>query len=289
MDKDLYNSAPLISVVMPVYNAESFLNSAIESVLNQSFKNFEFLIFDDGSVDKSQEIIKSYPDKRIRAFFSEKNLGYVTHLNSGIKLAKGKYIARMDADDICLPDRFSKQIECFEKDSNLSIVFGKSILIDINDNEICESWRPNSLKTILKFLPYRSYIPHPTVMIKKELFHKYNFYDVSKSPAEDKDLWYKFKMGGETFFYLRTILIKYRINPNSVQNVKGNLAYNANYQMKLIDECFGNNAKLKVLNYILKCSKELTLRDLVLTSMRLFNPFYFSVLRGYMKARAAEK
>ena len=100
------NQKSLISVLMPVYNVEKYLQEAIESILNQTYSNFEFLIINDGSSDKSGEIINSYNDSRIVYLQNNKNKGLVYTLNYGISLAKGEYIARMDGDDISLPDRF---------------------------------------------------------------------------------------------------------------------------------------------------------------------------------------
>lgn len=112
---------PKISVIMPVYNGEKFLRQAIESILNQTFTDFEFLIFNDGSTDSSAEIIKSYSDKRIRFFNSKENEGLVFQLNKGIDEAIGEYIARMDADDVALPERFSKQIKFLEKNPSIAL------------------------------------------------------------------------------------------------------------------------------------------------------------------------
>ena len=102
---------PSITVLMPVYNAERFLAEAIESVLQQTFTQFEFLIIDDGSTDSSPEIVRSYSDPRIRFLQNEQNLGITATLNKGIELAQADLIARMDADDICYPDRLQKQME----------------------------------------------------------------------------------------------------------------------------------------------------------------------------------
>jgi glycosyltransferase involved in cell wall biosynthesis len=105
---------PQISVIMPVYNAELYLYEAIESILQQSFGNFELLLINDGSTDSSLQIIQQIKDNRIRILNNDYNMGLIYSLNWGIAEARGKYIARMDADDICLPDRFKKQFEYME-------------------------------------------------------------------------------------------------------------------------------------------------------------------------------
>ena len=109
------NSSKLISVLMPVYNTkEEFLRTAIESILNQTFSNFEFIIINDGSTNNAEDVILSYKDDRI-IYLKQENQGIVAALNNGWDRAKGEYIARMDSDDISFPDRFEKQIEYLEK------------------------------------------------------------------------------------------------------------------------------------------------------------------------------
>src|SRR5690606_13489679 len=111
----------LISVVLPAYNAELYIKEAIDSVLAQTFTNFELIILNDGSTDKTEEIILSYQDSRIVYVKNEHNLGLIGTLNKGMALAKGKYIARMDADDICFPERFEKQVAFLEKNKEYII------------------------------------------------------------------------------------------------------------------------------------------------------------------------
>ena len=113
---------PEITVLMPVYNGEKYLRPAIESILNQTFSDFEFLIINDGSTDNSESIILSYKDERIRYVKNENNLKLIKTLNKGIDLARGKYIARMDADDISLPTRLEREIEYMESHPECGLV-----------------------------------------------------------------------------------------------------------------------------------------------------------------------
>ncbi len=113
---------PRVTVLMSVYNGEKYLREAIDSILNQTFKDFEFLIIDDGSTDSSADIIRSYTDFRIRLIQNEKNIGLTRSLNKGLKLAKGEYIARMDVDDISLPIRFEKQVSFLDKYEDVKLV-----------------------------------------------------------------------------------------------------------------------------------------------------------------------
>ncbi len=112
---------PKVTVLMPVYNAEKYLKTAIESILKQTFSDFELLIINDGSTDGSEEIIRSFNDKRIRLFNNEQNLGIIKTLNKGLNLAKGEYIIRMDADDISLPDRLELQVKYMEENPGIGI------------------------------------------------------------------------------------------------------------------------------------------------------------------------
>ncbi len=206
---------PLVSVIMPVYNAEKYLREAIESILNQTFTDFEFLIFNDGSTDSSLEIINSYKDERIILAYNDKNTGYVQHLNEGIKRAKGKYIARMDADDIALPKRFEKQVAFLEKNPVYILCgsrircFGEveeQVTLPIEDEEIR-----------LKML-YITPFAHPSVMIRKSvLVDNALLYDDSVMPAEDHDLWVRLSQFGK-LHNLQENLLLYRTHKQNISN-----------------------------------------------------------------------
>src|SRR5687768_3299275 len=131
-------NSPLISVVMPVYNSEKYLSAAIDSILNQTCGDFELLIFDDGSTDDSWKIIKQYAqlDTRIVPFRNDINSGYVVHLNDGVLRANGDFIARMDSDDIALPDRLALQLDFLKNNLHVGVVGTSSIEIDENGNEV---------------------------------------------------------------------------------------------------------------------------------------------------------
>jgi len=179
---------PSISVILPAYNAQAYLREAIDSILNQTFTDFEFLIFNDGSTDTTQTIIDSYTDPRIIAFHSPNNKGYVHWLNEGIKQANGKYIARMDADDISMPERFQLQFDYMEKHLEIGVCGGQIITIctketikkPLSDDEI-RWW-------FFKGCP----LTHPSVFIRKVILDKWNLtYDKKLQPAEDYDMWWR--------------------------------------------------------------------------------------------------
>ena len=206
------SNTPLLSVLMPVFNSERFVSEAIESILNQSFKDFEFLILDDASADKSIEIIKDYEkkDPRIKVFQNEKNLGVVESRNKLINLAKGRYIAWIDSDDIALENRFEEQIKFLDEHSEIGLVGTYPIIIDENGKETGK-WLfetdPQKLKIELFFhSPFLS----SSVIIRKNCLPQ-NFYDPRFPVSEDFDLYSKISEHSETA-NIPEFLVKYRIN-----------------------------------------------------------------------------
>ncbi|MBU1160254.1 MAG: glycosyltransferase [Patescibacteria group bacterium] len=204
-------SSPKITVLMPVYNCEKYLNEAIDSILNQTFKDFEFLIINDGSIDKSLEIIKKYKDNRIKIINNEKNLGIVKTLNRGLKLASGKYIARMDADDISMPERFEKQIEFLEKNTDIVLVGTAFNVINENGKLIEKRILPTSPEEIKKKLIKANILCHPSVMFIKKICSQIGLYDENWQYVEDYDFYFrvanKFKMAN-----LKQVLFSWRVN-----------------------------------------------------------------------------
>ncbi len=173
---------------MPVYNAEKFVAEAIDSILNQTFKDFEFLIINDGSSDQSESIVNRYGDKRIRYIKNNSNLKVAETLNKGIYLAKGKYIARMDADDISLPERLMHQVSFLDSNPDVGV---------------CGTWfrttgastrtvrTPVDDRDIKSFLFFNSPFCHPSVMIRKEVLLQNNITYENILYAEDYLLWIK--------------------------------------------------------------------------------------------------
>lgn len=183
------NTAPLVTVGMPAYNAERFISLAIKSVLAQTFTDFELIITDDGSSDKTVEIARSFNDTRIKIISDGKNYGISHRLNQQIDLARGKYFCRMDADDIMMPDRIEKQIVYLESNPNVSVVSGHSIVID-DDNQILgiRSGIDDIHRFTMKdWISGRSLI-HPTVTGKRDYFRQYYYQNEFKG-VEDIDLW----------------------------------------------------------------------------------------------------
>ena len=183
---------PLISIILPVYNAEKYLEESITSIINQTYKNLEIICLDDGSTDNSKEIIKHFAknDKRIKIIENTHNLGLIKTLNKAIELANGEYIARMDADDISLPNRTEKQYK-FLINYKLDICDCQIKYINENNKVIKRSnFIPKTKYGIIFYSFFKTPLLHPTVLTKKEIF-KNNLYNYSKETihCEDYELW----------------------------------------------------------------------------------------------------
>ena len=212
------NRKPEISVVMPVYNGEMFLKEAMESILNQTYKDFEFLIVYDESTDGTLSIIKDFQEQDTRVVLINGNKeGISGALNKGIKEAKGKYIARMDADDISLLTRFEKQI-IHMKGSELDICGGHQVLIDSEGTINGIGIMPRSHDLCGLSLMFRVPFPHPGVMIRKRFLTDNSLeYGQSKyRTAEDFDMWVRMFTAGAKFGNIDDIVIQYRVLNNSL-------------------------------------------------------------------------
>lgn len=198
---------------MPAYNAEKFIKNAVESILNQTYRNFEFIIIDDGSQDKTLDIIKLYNDPRIKLIENKINIGIVESLNKGIRISTGEYIARMDADDISINTRFELQIAEFKKNTNL-ILCGSWYTIMYESKIISTVKLPISDIEIKSRLLFNNQFCHPSIMMKSEIakFYKYNDNHIG---CEDYGLWIKLIDKGE-FINIPLSLLKYRIHYNNI-------------------------------------------------------------------------
>jgi glycosyltransferase involved in cell wall biosynthesis len=201
----------LISVILPVYNSEKYISEAIESIINQTYTNFELLVLDDGSTDTTLDIVQCFNDKRIKIFTSEENHGIVHQLNKGIENSQGEYIARMDADDISLPERFEKQIEFLENVDNSKIDLLGTDALEIGENVkpiIHQNYLPSQISFLLNFT---CPILHPTVIFRKRLFDKGFRYPYFYEYAEDYAFW-RIIDNGDNLAILPQILLQYRIH-----------------------------------------------------------------------------
>lgn len=216
---NIINSCPTISVVMSVYNGEKYLSEAIESILCQTYKDFEFIIINDGSTDKSLSIIEKYKaqDERI-VIIDRKNKGLIASLNEGIDKARGKYIARMDADDISLPERFDEELKVMESDKEI-VVCGSwiNVFSENKKNKIKKYFVED--KKIKANLLMSCCFAHPSVMIRKDAFIDNNiWYDKNYTHAEDYHLWTQLAKIGK-FYNIPKALLKYRFLETSITRI----------------------------------------------------------------------
>jgi len=211
----------IISVIMPVYNANLYLTESINSILNQTYDNFEFIILNDGSQDNSKDIILSFNDKRIK-YFEHDNIGIQKTLNRGLFESKGSFIARMDADDISFPERFEKQIHHLKYNNSIIAVGTNAIYIDKNGEELYLSNHPTRDEEIRKTLLSGGRFFHSSMMFYKSIaLNCGGYFDKCKTGIEDGIMWIRMSKIGK-LSNLSEPLIKYRIVPSALSNTNRN-------------------------------------------------------------------
>ena len=218
---------PKITVVMPVYNGEKYLDTAIKSILNQKFTNFEFVIVDDASTDNSVEIINSYQDQRIKLIKNNVNLGIPTTRNKCLQESSGEYVAVLDCDDYAYPSRLAEQLEFMENNPDFGMVGSWVELIDENDDLTGEVWNEDepSQKIPCRLL-FHNYFAHSAVLLRRSALDtvKINgeIYRKDYPNAQDYDLWVriskKFKV-----WNIPKVLIKYRVHSHCISLKAANL------------------------------------------------------------------
>lgn len=212
---------PTISVIMSVFNGKEFLNEAIESILNQTYKNFEFIIMNDGSEDGSLEIIKEYQERDSRiVIINQENMGLTKSLNRGIEQSRGKYIARQDADDISYLDRFEKQLK-FIDNKNDCMVCSSNYEVINNLGEIISSRIQATKKFIWIYFLLGNQVAHGTVLIDKNIFKEIGYYDERLCCSQDYDLWMRaLNYNKYCISFVDSILYKYRDHESNISNTR---------------------------------------------------------------------
>lgn len=214
------SSSLFISVVMPVYNCDKYIREAIESILNQTYKNFEFIIINDGSTDNSSNILKNYANKDCRIkIINQSNSGIVRALNRGLFEAKSEWIFRMDGDDISLPHRLEVQIERIKKNSSLVLVGGNCQQIDHEGNFFKINRYPAKNNKLVNILENgKSFFPHPSACFRRDVVLKLGGYRERFKHAEDIDLWLRLIGMGE-FTCCKDIVLKLRKHKENISNL----------------------------------------------------------------------
>ena len=208
---------PEISIIMSVYNGEEYLKEAIESVINQTYKNWELIIINDCSTDSTGEILAKFAlaDERIKVQTNDVNLKLPTSLNKAISLSSGKYIARMDADDICLPDRFEKQFKFMEENEDIALSSCRFMTVK---NGVYMSGGAGGRcddGAIRAMLFVTNPILHPGVIAKAEVMKKFN-YDTMLTCTEDLELWTRMAMENQKMAILQECLLIYRLHNKQI-------------------------------------------------------------------------
>ena len=209
-----------ISVITTVYNCEKFIEESINSILNQTYEDFEFIIINDGSTDRTAEIIRSFKDERIEFWGYEENMGVPFRSNFSIDIAEGEYIAIHDADDISLPSRLEQEVKMLKSDKSLFCVGGYAIIINEKGDEIGKwSHPPNSNSGMINAIASgKNPIINPSAMFKRDDFIKIGKYTKDKDfqLVHDLEFWGRCLFSGFNFCTLETPLIKYRLNRNGL-------------------------------------------------------------------------
>jgi glycosyltransferase involved in cell wall biosynthesis len=213
---------PVVSVLMPVHNGGKYLAEAVESILNQTFRDFEFLILDDGSTDESLKLLRQYAKKDSRLqVISRKNRGLTFTLNELLSYARGEFVARMDADDVSFPDRFDRQVAFLKENHKVVCVGGASQMIDSAGRYLTTLLQPQTdveIQTLV--LGGHGAITHPSAMMRNTSLKLVGGYDEKYNTAEDLDLWLRLGEVGE-LANLPDVLLKYRLHDKSISEISG--------------------------------------------------------------------
>ena len=217
MDKDIKN--PKITVLMPAYNTEKYIADSIDSILSQTFEDFELLIINDGSTDKSENIILSFNDPRIRYIKNEQNMGLTKVRNLGLELVRGEYIAMLDSDDIAHSTRLAKQVNFLDKNQTYGIIGTWVRLIDVNSRSTDVKWKNNLLpEEIPPTMLLHNCLSQSSVMLRASAIRDEKYRE-GYAPAEDYDLWVRIAKKWKIAI-LSEVLVDYRTNPNGQSKTK---------------------------------------------------------------------
>ncbi|MEM1156889.1 MAG: glycosyltransferase [Verrucomicrobiota bacterium] len=211
---------PRVSIILPVHNGKTTLPKTVESVLVQSYQDWELLVYDDGSTDGTVEYLQSLTDPRVRVYLSETNYGYAKWLNVGLIEATGEYLARLDADDICMPSRLRRQADALDENEQLVLVGCNTQWIDSDDREIQVKKYPKHNVAIRWELLCDNPFCHPGVMMRGDVIRQHQLsYREDLLPSEDYGLWTELLQYGEGT-NLQQVLLKYRIHTGQISHEK---------------------------------------------------------------------
>lgn len=214
-------SAPKVSVLMAVKDGEKYLREAVDSILSQTFSNFEFIIVDDGSQDGSAPLLAEYSDPRIVLLKNQTSIGLTKSLNLGLEKARGEYIARMDADDISLPERLAVQVNYLNEHLEVDVLGTAVTLIDDQKNPSLDIFFPKEYDLIKWHLCFSNPIVHSSSMMRHSAVLRHHGYDASIPCSQDYDLWWRISSDGK-LENLDQILVLLRKHSLQVTNLNRN-------------------------------------------------------------------
>jgi Glycosyl transferase family 2 len=213
---------PKVTVLLAVHNGEPYIGEAVGSVLEQTFTSFELLVVDDASTDDTIGIVERFGDARIRILRNERNLGQVPSLNRGLADARGEYVARIDADDACLPTRLERQVEILDAEPRVGLV--GTWMDAVDDRGRLLGRLQKTLRDYVDFLYHtlimRVYVSHPSAMYRLEPVLRLGCYDEASGPAEDKDLWRKLALERFEARIVPEPLVRYRLHDLQLSQVR---------------------------------------------------------------------
>jgi glycosyltransferase involved in cell wall biosynthesis len=276
---------PVLTVYMPVFNAASYLPESIESILSQTYSNFEFIIIDDASTDRSWSIIQKYTksDKRIRAYRNSINLGVSLTSNIAISKAKGKFLARMDADDISQNDRFTKQIKFLRQHKKVIAVGGQCIVIDDTNHIIGYKNFPTQPSKLKEMIFWAIPIQQPSMMVNLALLPKgFTWYNRSKTSAEEVDLMFRFLKFGQ-IANLKNYYLFYRHLAGSLSHIDPKRTFYLTLQSRLA--AVNNGYRPSIKGYLLNLAQVIVVS---LLPSQFINGIWY-ILRGISQPKTPYK
>ena len=263
---------PQVSILMPVYNTALYLREAMDSMLSQTFADFELIVLNDCSPDNAEEILDEYDDPRIVRYKGEKNVGLSNVLNVGIELARGKYIARMDSDDISLPNRLQVQVDYLETHPEIDLVSVGMQLFGAKEDVWIREQNPEKVKINALF---QSPVLHASSMWRKASFEKHGLrYRQDMVPSEDYDLWTRALTKGLALTNLPEVLYKYRIHPTQ-----------ATYNLGKIEDKVLEVRK----NYIHAALPSVSEKDLEAFPKKMWSVFFANLKTGFFDKKMLAK
>ncbi len=208
---------PRVSVILAVHNGEPFLSEALGSLADQSYEDWECIAVDDGSTDRSGETLRQWAarDRRFSVVVNPRNLGLAASLNVALKRARGYYLARMDADDVCLAHRLRRQVELLDAHPDVTVLGSAALYIDASGAPLREVRMPERHEQIVAALPRLNPLIHPSVMMRRDALERAGGYDARQRYAQDLELWARGASLGWRFHNLQERLLLFRSQPES--------------------------------------------------------------------------